>query len=131
MNLQDFIRESIVQIIKAMQEANNELEGADAMVNPRYVARYNNDEGVYGELMEPSQGHDVSKNRRAVHSIGFDVAVHATEETSKTGGAALHVGMLIAGGRNTGAQSSASESRIRFAIPVVYPTANVVMPRDL
>ena len=53
MQLKDFVKETIVQLAKGIEEANAELSSCDALVNPRHVdtsAKIRQNEKVYGFL---------------------------------------------------------------------------------
>ena len=123
MDLQNFIRETLVQVTNGMLEAGEILKPTGTLVNPRYVDRRHPNNEYVGDLIEEDGAVDLKYIRRPVHRIEFDVAVHATEETSKAGGAGLHIGVVMAGGKGGDRQSNASESRIKFSIPIVYPSA--------
>jgi hypothetical protein len=61
---------------------------------------------------------------RVVQEIEFDVAVHATEGTETKGGIGIMVGAIGLGSQGKSQAGNASESRIRFTIPMVLPVAS-------
>lgn len=82
MDLATFIRESLVQIARGIEEANSALVDTTAKVNPRgIVPSPKGDSKFYGYLSENND----EKYMRVVQEIGFDVAVHATEGTETKG----------------------------------------------
>lgn len=56
------------------------------------------------------------------HLIEFDVAVTTTGESKTGGGIGIFVGAVALGSKGESAKGSESVSRVRFAVPVVYPT---------
>lgn len=48
MNLKDFVKETIVEICQAITEANNELKGSGAIVNPSNIAVNSDKSQAYG-----------------------------------------------------------------------------------
>jgi hypothetical protein len=120
MDLTTFIKESLVQISRGIDEANAALEGSTAMVNPRnIVPSPKGDSKFYGYLSEAKE----TKHMRVVQEIEFDVAVHATEGTETKGGIGIMVGAIGLGSQGKSQAGNASESRIRFTIPMVLPVA--------
>jgi hypothetical protein len=123
MNLQEFITESLVQIAEGIREANNRLNDKDALVNPR---GYNAEPGghVHGYLLSKEhQDYGKSKeNPHIVQSVAFDVAVAADQTTTTEGGGKLRVVALDLGAERSSESKNHSESRIRFTIPMVFPS---------
>lgn len=116
MQLHEFITETLVQIVKGVDNANGLLMDSTAIVNPRHV-NYNRDENIraYGWLTEQKQ-----KNR-AVHLIEFDVAVTATEGKENKGGIGVSIGTIGLGTTRKQDSEHTSVNRIQFGIPMVLP----------
>jgi hypothetical protein len=119
MNIQQFIKEAIVQIAKGIEDAEKELKQTAAIVNPRYVAT-SKAEAVYGYMISEKEK-DREKYRAAVQTVEFDVAVYAAESTETRGGIGLMVGTIGLGTQGATEKGNRSESRIRFSIPVAFP----------
>lgn len=104
MNLQEFVRTTLVQLMKGVQEALDETATlAGAAVNPR---------GTRAQSTEATE-------------VRFDVAVTVTSSTDGSGKAHLAIaGIEIGGG---GAKHSHNEavSRIQFGVPVSLPSAEL------
>lgn len=118
MDLKEFVRESLVQISGAIVEANAALVGTDAVVNPFNVAIFSGDQKAYGRL-----NHAYKENDAIVEVVEFDIAVTTESGTQKGGGLKISVASIGVGaeGKSTGAESHAS--RIKFKVPMVYPSA--------
>lgn len=123
MNLQQFVAETIVEISKGINEANEKSgkESIGVKVNP--ANSYNDGKNSY--IVE----NDNAKpgNKKNIENIKFDVAVTVNEsemENGEGGGGIQIAGFQV--GAKAGMESTSSSqntSRIQFEIPIVFPTA--------
>lgn len=118
MELKDFIRESLVQISQGIEEANEVLKDSTAMVNPNNVYVNSGDRQNYGRLDE------AQKYNRIVEVVEFDVAVTARDENEAGGRFGIKVGVIELGANGKQTESNKAESRIKFKVPMVFPSAN-------
>lgn len=120
MDLKDFVKETIVQISKGIEEANAELDQSEAMVNPVYVSLNSQDAQGYGRTKErdPDYGNHDSK---ILQKVDFDVALSIEAGQQGTAGAKLSIASIGIGAEGKTESSNKSESRIKFSIPVVFP----------
>ena len=104
MNLQEFVRTTLVQLMQGVHEALGETSAlAGAAVNPR---------GEHEHRSEP-------------RAVEFDVAVTVTDTAEGSGKAKLAVvGIEIGGGGGKDVQNQAV-SRIRFSVPVSLPSVEM------
>ena len=116
MQLHEFITETLVQIAKGVNNANVQLKGTTALVNPQHID-YNTNENIrtYGWLSEQEE------RLRAVHLVEFDVAVKETEGKQNKGGIGVSVGAIGIGTVRKQDTAQESENRIKFGIPMVLP----------
>ena len=113
MELREFVRETLVQIVRGVQEAQNSLEDTNAEISPTGL-RFTRPEGtpvVYKE------------GRGIVQHVDFDVAVTTSEGTSGRGG----LGVFITDTLGVGAQlkretETSAVNRIKFLVPVLFPS---------
>lgn len=109
MKLQDFVSETLKQIINGVKEAQGQAKKAGATISPDSHLSYDNKKYLFyaGRLVE---------------HVEFDVAVTTSEAKETKGG----LGIFVVGiGVGTGGKSDASTisvSRIKFSAPVVLPT---------
>ena len=124
MDLQSFIRETLVQIAQGIEEANSRLaeKGSLAKVNPPTIALYNDKEG-YAYVV--ASGDFKSKNA-IVPIVEFDVAVHGAESTKDGKGGALRVAVAELGGKRETERSTSSISHIHFRVPMLLPQSHPV-----
>ena len=118
MNLQTFVTESIVQVVRGIEAASDALKDSTAVVSPKNVRPTDTQRDcIFGYLEPHSQGME----RIAVQRLDFDVAVYAEEGTSTRGGIGVVVGMIALGSQGQSEASHSSESRIKFAVPIILP----------
>lgn len=111
MKLDDFVSETLKQIIKGVVSAQEYGNSQNAKVNPITARFYNSTEGraYCQETGVPLQG------------VTFDVAVTVTEEKKSTdeGGTVGSISVSSAGSSST---QNSSISRIKFEVSVLLPT---------
>ncbi|WP_226704559.1 hypothetical protein [Microbulbifer elongatus] len=111
MKLDDFVSETLKQIIKGVVAAQKYGNTQDAKVNP-ITARFNSN----------TEGHAFCQETGVpLQKVEFNVAVTVTEEQSSMsdGGS---VGSISVSPANTNASQNSSVSRIQFEVPVLLPT---------
>ena len=118
MDLQTFIRETLVQVARGIEEAAEELKESGALINPENVANANQQGSVvYGQIVPKKD----AIMRRHVQSVTFDVAIAASEGTGTKGGIGVVVGAIALGSQGQSNASSSSTSRVQFSVPVALP----------
>ena len=122
MELQQFIKTTLVQIANGIIAANEALADTSARVNPRNLIPAGEDQQHYGYVLQESEA---TKYKRPVETIEFDVALVATEESGSTGGIGVAIGFIGAGARGKSGETSSSESRVRFSVPMVLPSGGL------
>lgn len=120
MELKDFIKESIVQVTEAIIESNEELKSKNAIVNPGKIQVNSEESQAYGRESPLTRHHT-----RIVQKIDFDVAVTVQDEQQAGAGAKISVMSLKLGAEGEVNYSNKSESRIKFAVPIIYPEGNL------
>jgi hypothetical protein len=111
--LEDFVRDSLVQIVRGAKAAHEEIGGHGGAVNPKPNQRIPEESGGYWSGSTP------------VYPVDFDVAVTASEESGAQGKVGVVAGVLgLAGGiSETDALSRVSRLKFRLymSLPVVPP----------
>jgi len=101
MNLQEFIKETLLQVINGVIEAQNTLGQTNGAINPF----------TRGQPIKPTyKGLEVGY-------IDFDVAVTVTEGSGVAGG----LSVMGIGAKGDLSSSTSSVSRIKFTVPVALP----------
>jgi len=106
MNIQEFIAESLTQIVEGVKQAQARTEASGAVINPMYRIFHSTEAAIASD----ETGGDV-------RAVRFDVAV--TVEEGKGGKAGLKVWGLSAEGGKEARTSSAS--RVQFNVLVALP----------
>jgi len=119
MDLKEFIKESIVQVTEAIIESNEELKDKNAVVNPGRIQVNSDSSQAYGR-----ESSNITHQSRIVQKIDFDVAVVVQDEQSAGAGAKISVMSLKLGADGEVNYTNKSESRIKFAVPIIYPEGN-------
>jgi hypothetical protein len=102
MDLLHFVRTTLVQIVEGVSTASKQLwlQGSGAVVNPR-DPRY--------LITEP-------------RDVEFDVALTVTNSTDLDGEARIKIASFAVGGGGGKSTQNQAVSRVRFAIPVSFPS---------
>lgn len=109
MDLKEFTRQTLVQIVEGAAEANEALGKHNAFIPDTNM--YNKNECYYAV--------DNDNIQRKVISVDFDVAITATESEGVNGGAGLKVAMLNIGGGAESKTENQTISRIKYTLPLV------------
>ena len=112
MQLKDFVRESLVQVVDGIVEAQKRTEESNAIVSP-YLPP-SRSQGTRPDVFS-------SPNLGIVQMFEFDVAVTVSKDDAKEGGVAVVAAVLGAGGKVRSEKQFANVSRLKFSVPVVLP----------
>jgi hypothetical protein len=113
-NLDDFIKLTLSQIIKGVEEAGAQSKGK---VAPE-IGMGEDDPKIL--RTSPTHGH------HGVFLVEFDVALTASDKSERSGSAGMKVYVVTAEGGKTKIIESSSAHRIKFSVPISYqlPDAN-------
>jgi hypothetical protein len=109
MELEEFIRTSLLQIMKAIKGATEEwgAEGSgEGVINPAWG------------------GPEDFRNR--VREVSFDIAVTAASKTEGGGGGGIKVLAFDLSGKAAHSSESSTASRIAFSIPILPATTTIL-----
>lgn len=118
MELKEFIKESLSQIIDAVIETQDKYKETNVLICPDDIQGENNNLYIRDENL-----YQFYNRNTKVQNIEMDIAISVTEkEGSKSG---LGIAKIInAGISSENAQQNESISKIKFSIPIVLPTTN-------
>ena len=111
MNIQDFVRDTLTEIVEGVIEAQKALVEKNADVNP-----------IGGHFDQAAlRGRQWSFEKGITEIVSFDVAL--TEESAKgtKGGIGVFLGGVGLGSQGQSEASTSSLSRIQFQIPILLP----------
>ncbi|MBX3437790.1 MAG: hypothetical protein KF861_09885 [Planctomycetaceae bacterium] len=113
MQLQEFVAETLRQVIAGVAEAQKGAAEHDAAINPRGTKNH----------YTLSAGAAATKQvkTRAKSVIEFDVAVTTTDASNSEAGAGAMIAVLGIGMKRKEGVEQSMVSRVRFAVPVLLP----------
>lgn len=115
MDFEQFVSISRAQIIRGIAKAQADAESTNAQINPVGISR------------SPEHGPHAPTNTGAfspsayVRDVEFDVAVTVADSKTGEAKAGLRVWAVEIGGKGKTATENSAVSRIKFAVPVVWP----------
>jgi hypothetical protein len=110
--LSDFVSQTLVQIVRAVEKAQKELADSTASVNPGGV--------LWQDGIGRSNNATVDTHA-IVQQVGFDVAVTAKSHKTGSGKGGVNVSVLSIGAEGKAIAIQGQESRIRFSVPLRLP----------
>lgn len=108
MDLKDFVRESITQIMDGVQEAIDERGSKYGVINPAWNT-------AHQAIASP---------------VEFDIAVTAVDKNEKGVNAGLKIWSVEFGGKGNISAENSTVSRIKFSIPII-PPVQVITSEDI
>jgi hypothetical protein len=107
MELHEFVKETLVQIVSGVVEAQRSEVVSDS-----------------SGAIAPS-GHEVSDKDRLVQEVKFDVGITAGSGTATKGGVGVFIGPVTLGSQGTSKDTNASTNRVQFSIPIYLPSQKI------
>ena len=106
MDLKEFTKQTLIQIVEGVNDANVALQDSGAYIT--------------NESLSNSKGPCLFYKKLNVIEVDFDVAITATESEGSNGGASLKVASFInvGGGVDTKTENQ-TISRIKYTLPLV------------
>lgn len=108
MDLRNFIKQSLVEVMLGLEDAQQSLAGKTTGHICPTVAIW------------PS-GAGTAAGSRPLDLIEFDIAVEATTEAGQGGGISVLGGIVKAGAKVDSRDTERQASRIKFSVPIAYP----------
>ena len=112
MKLEDFISESISQIIGGVKKAQEYAEQNQAMVNPVSLKKSNSSGDSYYD----------ENTFRPAQIIEFDISVTTKEDDQVTGKAGVFISVFKLGIEGKEGSENLISNRIKFSVPIMLPS---------
>ena len=113
MELNEFVKATIMQIVEGVDEANTALSKKTAFVAS---ANIQTDKGFKNTVDKEGRQHYVT-------DVDFDVAINIQNSNSKEGGGGIEIlSVLNIGKKGSSENTNSSTSRIKFSLPLALPT---------
>ena len=114
MELKEFIKQTLSQVVFAIKESQDELQDTGVIISPKYTRKT-----AYS--YEMSDSHLANSQ---VHEIKFNVSLSVENNTGEKAGLNVLTGWLNAGGQLSSEQMKQNLNSVEFTIPVVFPSGN-------
>jgi len=114
MELKKFVSESLVNLVKGIEDAHEKLEKSNAEINPQLLGSFDSKPTTNVVGM-------TTRNSLPVTMVSFDLAVTVSDGKQTEGGIAIFTGAFGLGSKGKSDQSHENISRIKFNIPVAFP----------
>ena len=111
MNLQEFVAESLSQIVLGVKQAQSSVAATGARVAPL----------MRTTIDKESIGQAEGDGGQPVYAVDFDVVVMAAAGKGTKGGIGVVVGAIGLGSQGQSESKIGHESRIRFKVPLLLP----------
>lgn len=111
MNLDDFVAETIKQIIAGVVTAQSYGLTHGAKVNPATARPTSGGSSLY-----------CHESGIMIQNVSFDVALTISQENATSTPAGVTVGSISVSSTDTSAVQNSSISRVKFEMPVMFPT---------
>lgn len=110
MNVQEFIKTAITEIVAGVSEAKEAVRDHGASVGSDPVFGFHKENKVLTDA-----------HNRLVTMVEFDIALAQADGTNIKGGIGVFLGAINLGSQGESHGESSSHSRIKFSVPVVLP----------
>ncbi len=111
MELQEFVAESLTQILAGVKAAEERAGEHGGVINPRVRSAGGDKRPVVvtGTGLRPAE------------TVYFDVAVTVVEGTEAKAGIGVVAGVFGIGAKGSSTAESSSISRLKFSVPIAFP----------
>ena len=113
MQLQEFITETLGQIVKGIKNAQENLKDTGVLISPEGIL--NND------ISKPSLNRGIDHGHVYVDLIEFEVVLTASEINENKKGVGVLFASIGAGFNDKKELSSVAVTNVKFTIPLIYP----------
>src|SRR5687767_6942883 len=113
MQLEEFIHQSLTQIISGIVKAQEEVKKTGVRVNPNLESAHNTKNNLLDD--KASGGYNPIQN------IDFDIAVTISEGSQDKLGGGIKIASFNIGGETKAENKNSTISRIKFTIPMAFP----------
>ena len=112
MELKEFTKQTLLQIIEGVKEAQVDGLNLGAIINPINIISQDNNINFI----------TLNDNNTVVNNVNFEVEVSTIDETNKDKGAGIFVGHFKLGANVNDIDKTSALNKISFVVPVALPT---------
>ena len=110
MNLQDFIRTALGEIVAGVAQARDEAKSHGATIGSNQLFGFVKE----AKVVTDDQGRPVSQ-------VEFDIALAEIKGTDTKGSIGVFLGSVGLGSQGASHGETTSNSRIKFSVPIIFP----------
>ena len=112
MELEQFLSETLKQILAGIKDAQGAAKASGGLINPAMIPIHPG----------PVEGFIRDGAGNVAQIINFDIALTASEGTATKGGIGVVAGVFNLGSAGSSQDSNTTVSRVRFSVPIILPT---------
>lgn len=109
MELKEFIKKTLVDIVEGVELAQNSLKNKNCIINPLRTGNYSSDTGLIKKLSETNDA-----------NIDFEVVLSQTESEGGKVGLGVWFANIGLGGQTKTDESISSVTSVRFSVPIRF-----------
>ena len=117
MELKDFVRQTLEQIVAGVAEAQKAIEPLGGVINP-------------GNMNYHQEGKWNSFSHAMPQQVTFDVGLTSTGKSGSTEGIGVFLGSVNLGKRNDSAAETMAVTKVQFTVPLVLPAGADLVQRS-
>ncbi|MEQ9106751.1 MAG: hypothetical protein RLO04_04735 [Limnobacter sp.] len=121
MNLQEFVKASLTQIINGVREAQTTIRLPDKLLSEADLV---NPSVVCSADHAPKGKYFTTRDRNLVHFVSFDVAVTIDSSSEAKGSLSIKVAGIGFDADKGGVSKDTIVSRIKFEVPISFPQSS-------
>ncbi|KAA6323019.1 hypothetical protein EZS27_027505 [termite gut metagenome] len=105
MELKEFVKETLIQIVDGVQEAQRGIKGLNSVINPKILI----ERGSRGEKYDSK-----------TYTVDFEVVLTRGDAEGNNIGIGVLFGAITIGGKTKAATEKVSATSVRFSVPIKY-----------
>jgi len=117
MELKEFIRQTLEQIVEGAALAQESIKTRGGIVNP-------------GNMSFQRDGQWNNYNHAMPQEVVFDVGLTSTDKAGSAEGIGVFLGSISLGKRNDSGTENVAVSKVRFTVPLVLPSGDDLVKRN-
>ncbi|MDF3196038.1 MAG: hypothetical protein Q7J43_15600 [Pseudomonas sp.] len=116
MELKDFVRATLEQIVEGVYQAQESIDAKGGIVNPAGMDYFKDGQrSIYHHAM-PQQ-------------VEFDVGLTSTDKSGSSEGIGVFLGSISLGKRNNSDSESVAVTKVKFSVPIVLPAGKKLVKK--
>lgn len=119
MTLKEFTKNTIVEIVEGVIEANNSLQEKGAFISASSLSN-----AVRDAQVPILYARDSDNKIHAVTNVDFDIAISISDNNETEAGGGLRLNVFSCGAKTTDISNNEIVNRVKFTLPLALPHNN-------